>query len=168
MPTPRRKQLREKDDAREERAKSATRRVAVASYVEAKALLAGTQMDLSFLALDIIASTKIKQGEDAYVEEEQTNLAPEEEAVIHGPYHAFGVNFWIRKPGCDIGFDLDDDGKPDDWHTWKEIRDGGMQQRVKDAIEAQLDALDSAYVTPGSIPPGAWVPGEGLIADGAP
>jgi pyrroloquinoline-quinone synthase len=27
---------------------------------------------------------------------------------------------------------------------------------------AQLDALHSAYVDPGRIPPGAWQPGEGL------
>ncbi len=70
LPDPRRRQRRDRDEAREERAKAATRRVAVASYVEAKALLAGTQMDLTFLALDIIASTKIKQGEDAYVVEQ--------------------------------------------------------------------------------------------------
>ena len=37
-----------------------------------------------------------------------------------------------------------------------------------DLLWAQLDALYSAYVTPGNIPPGTWVPGEGLIAQGAP
>ncbi|AVO38241.1 pyrroloquinoline-quinone synthase PqqC [Pukyongiella litopenaei] len=31
-----------------------------------------------------------------------------------------------------------------------------------DVLWAQLDALYSAYVTPGSIPPGAWQPGEGM------
>ena len=37
-----------------------------------------------------------------------------------------------------------------------------------DLLWAQLDALNSAYVTPGNIPPGGWVPGQGLIAKGAP
>jgi pyrroloquinoline-quinone synthase len=31
-----------------------------------------------------------------------------------------------------------------------------------DLLWAQLDALRSAYVVPGEIPPGAWRPGEGL------
>ena len=33
-----------------------------------------------------------------------------------------------------------------------------------DVLWSQLDALYSAYVTPGRIPPGAWQPGEGLVA----
>lgn len=32
-----------------------------------------------------------------------------------------------------------------------------------EVLWAQLDALSSAYVTPGRIPPGAWVPGEGAL-----
>ena len=32
-----------------------------------------------------------------------------------------------------------------------------------EVLWAQLDALYSAYVTPGLIPPGAWQPGEGLL-----
>lgn len=32
-----------------------------------------------------------------------------------------------------------------------------------DMLWAQLDALWGAYVEPGRIPPGAWVPGEGLL-----
>ncbi|MEL7014339.1 MAG: pyrroloquinoline-quinone synthase PqqC [Pseudomonadota bacterium] len=32
-----------------------------------------------------------------------------------------------------------------------------------DVLWAQLDALYSAYVEPGRIPPGAWQPGEGLL-----
>ena len=32
----------------------------------------------------------------------------------------------------------------------------------------QLDALYFAYVAPGMIPPDAWQPGEGLVAEGAP
>lgn len=33
-----------------------------------------------------------------------------------------------------------------------------------EVLWAQLDALYSAYVEPGRIPPGAWQPGEGLLA----
>jgi len=33
-----------------------------------------------------------------------------------------------------------------------------------DVLWSQLDALYSAYVTPGRIPPGAWTPGEGLLS----
>jgi pyrroloquinoline-quinone synthase len=36
-----------------------------------------------------------------------------------------------------------------------------------DVLWAQLDALDAAYVTPGRIPPGAWAPGDGLLARAA-
>jgi pyrroloquinoline-quinone synthase len=36
-----------------------------------------------------------------------------------------------------------------------------------DLLWAQLDALYSAYVTPGLVPPGAWTPGVGLIFAGA-
>ncbi|MDW3183302.1 pyrroloquinoline-quinone synthase PqqC [Roseobacter sp.] len=32
-----------------------------------------------------------------------------------------------------------------------------------DVLWSQLDALSSAYVEPARIPPGAWVPGEGLL-----
>lgn len=32
-----------------------------------------------------------------------------------------------------------------------------------DVLWAQLDALHAAYVTPARIPPGAWIPGEGLV-----
>ena len=31
-----------------------------------------------------------------------------------------------------------------------------------EVLWAQLDALHSAYVDPGRIPPGAWMPGEGF------
>ena len=36
-----------------------------------------------------------------------------------------------------------------------------------DVLWAQLDALWAAYVEPGRIPPGAWRPGEGLVAAAA-
>ena len=36
-----------------------------------------------------------------------------------------------------------------------------------DVLWSQLDALSSAYVDPARIPPGAWHPGEGLLAKGA-
>jgi pyrroloquinoline-quinone synthase len=35
-----------------------------------------------------------------------------------------------------------------------------------DVLWAQLDALWSAYVVPGRIPPGGWQPGTGLLPDG--
>lgn len=36
-----------------------------------------------------------------------------------------------------------------------------------DVLWSQLDALHSAYVAPGLIPPGAWQPGEGLLKGAA-
>jgi pyrroloquinoline-quinone synthase len=36
-----------------------------------------------------------------------------------------------------------------------------------DVLWAQLDALDAAYVSPGRIPPGAWVPGQGMAVRAA-
>lgn len=61
---------RERDPEAERRAQAASRKVAVASYTEAKALLATTEMELTFLALDVVGSTRIKQGEDPYVIEQ--------------------------------------------------------------------------------------------------
>jgi class 3 adenylate cyclase len=61
---------RRRDPEAERRAQSASRRVAVASYTEAKALLAATQLQLTFLSMDVVGSTKMKQGEDSYVIEQ--------------------------------------------------------------------------------------------------
>lgn len=49
---------------------AATRRVAVATYTEARATLEATKMELTFLSLDVVGSTKMKQGEDPYVIEQ--------------------------------------------------------------------------------------------------
>jgi len=59
-----------RDEEAERRAHSASRKVAVASYAEAKALLSTTQMELTFLAMDVVGSTRIKQGEDPYIIEQ--------------------------------------------------------------------------------------------------
>jgi class 3 adenylate cyclase len=61
---------REEDPEAVRRREAATRRVAVASYTEAKALLQTTEMELTFLSLDVVGSTRMKQGEDAYVIEQ--------------------------------------------------------------------------------------------------
>jgi class 3 adenylate cyclase len=61
---------RKRDPEAERKAQSASRRVAVASYTEAKALLAATQMQLTFLSMDVVGSTKMKQGEDSFVIEQ--------------------------------------------------------------------------------------------------
>src|SRR5690606_36033738 len=52
------------------RARTVTRKVAVESYSEARALLAATEEELTFLALDVVGSTGIKQGEDPYIIEQ--------------------------------------------------------------------------------------------------
>ena len=36
-----------------------------------------------------------------------------------------------------------------------------------DVLWSQLDALHAAYVEPGRVPPGAWVPGVGLLSENA-
>ena len=36
-----------------------------------------------------------------------------------------------------------------------------------DVLWSQLDALYSGYVAPARIPPGAWLPGEGLLTERA-
>jgi class 3 adenylate cyclase len=51
----------------ERRRANAMRRVAVANYTEAKAALATTEVPLTFLSLDVVGSTRMKQGEDPYV-----------------------------------------------------------------------------------------------------
>ena len=68
-PRPRRQQRRTLAE-RESKAHAASRKVAVASYTEAKALLASTQMELTFLALDVVGSTDMKKGEDPFVVEQ--------------------------------------------------------------------------------------------------
>jgi class 3 adenylate cyclase len=57
------------EEARE-RAKAIERRLAVASYTEAKTLLQASQQELTFVSLDIVGSTVLKQGEDPYVVEQ--------------------------------------------------------------------------------------------------
>lgn len=49
---------------------AAARRVAVAAYTDAKAVLEATKMELTFLSLDVVGSTKMKQGEDPFVIEQ--------------------------------------------------------------------------------------------------
>lgn len=62
-----------------------------------------------------------------------------------GPFSAFGTDFWVKKDHhgtAYVGFDTDGDGKPDEWKTWDQVRDDpAIDQRVKDAIEAQLDSF---------------------------
>lgn len=55
--------------AEEKRRQAACRRVAVASYTEAKAVLEAQKQDLAFLSLDLAGSTRMKDGEDGYVVE---------------------------------------------------------------------------------------------------
>lgn len=68
IPSPK---TREAEDEGEEEglsdALAAARRVAVSSYAEAKALLETTRMELTFLSLDIVGSTTMKEGEDPFV-----------------------------------------------------------------------------------------------------
>lgn len=61
---------RVRDADAQKRAQAAHRKVAVASYTEAKAMLAQTEMHLTFLSMDVVGSTKMKQGEDPYVIEQ--------------------------------------------------------------------------------------------------
>jgi class 3 adenylate cyclase len=49
---------------------AAARRVAVAAYTDAKAVLEATKMELTFLSLDVVGSTRMKQGEDPFVIEQ--------------------------------------------------------------------------------------------------
>ena len=61
---------RVRDAEAQKRAQAAHRKVAVASYTEAKAMLEQTEMHLTFLSMDVVGSTKMKQGEDPYVIEQ--------------------------------------------------------------------------------------------------
>jgi class 3 adenylate cyclase len=69
LPSESRSSQQTSDEARE-RAKAVERRIAVASYTEAKSLLQAFQMELTFVSLDIVGSTGMKQGEDPYVVEQ--------------------------------------------------------------------------------------------------
>ena len=58
------------DPEEEARARSAERKVALASYSEARSVLESAEVELSFLSLDIVGSTGMKEGEDPYVVEQ--------------------------------------------------------------------------------------------------
>lgn len=62
-----------------------------------------------------------------------------------GPFQAYGTDFWVKKDHHGVGyvgFDTHNDGEPDEWKTWDQVRDDpNIDQRVKDAIEAQLDSF---------------------------
>ena len=60
-----------------------------------------------------------------------------------------------------LGYVLDHADTPD-----KQEAAAAALEFKTDLLWAQLDALHSAYVVPGRIPPGAWTPGEGLMAKG--
>ena len=61
---------REGSEEARERAKAVERRLAVASYSEAKTLLQASHQELTFVSLDIVGSTVLKQGEDPYLVEQ--------------------------------------------------------------------------------------------------
>lgn len=52
------------------RARAAERKIALASYSEAKKLLESTELELTFLSLDVVGSTVMKREEDPYVIEQ--------------------------------------------------------------------------------------------------
>jgi class 3 adenylate cyclase len=52
------------------RARAVERKIALSSYSEAKKLLESTEMELTFLSLDVVGSTAMKKGEDPYVIEQ--------------------------------------------------------------------------------------------------
>lgn len=54
----------------ESQRKAASRQVALKTYSEAKTILESTKMDLTFLSLDVVDSTGMKEGEDSYVIEQ--------------------------------------------------------------------------------------------------
>jgi class 3 adenylate cyclase len=52
------------------RARAVERKIALTSYSEAKSLLESTEVELTFLSLDVVGSTAMKSGEDPYVIEQ--------------------------------------------------------------------------------------------------
>lgn len=58
------------DEATLARARAAERKVALSSYAEARSVLKQSEVELTFLSLDVVGSTTMKQGEDPYVVEQ--------------------------------------------------------------------------------------------------
>jgi class 3 adenylate cyclase len=80
---------RARDAQTEKSRQQASRKMAIASYAEARAVLAATEMELTFLSLDIVGSTQMKHGEDPYVIEQSFTdyRALVERALLgHGAY----------------------------------------------------------------------------------
>jgi class 3 adenylate cyclase len=65
-----RRERRAAPEVDETRRSAAARRVAVASYTQAKSLLVTTEVHLTFVSLDVVGSTAMKHGEDTYVIEQ--------------------------------------------------------------------------------------------------
>ena len=57
-----------------------------------------------------------------------------------GPYDVYGFEFWVQD--CTIWYDSDGNGTVDANETWAEFKSNpNHDQRTKDGVEAQLDAL---------------------------
>lgn len=60
-----------------------------------------------------------------------------------GPYEVHGFEFWIQD--CTIWYDSDGNGTIDANESWEDFKDNpNHDQRTKEGVEAQLDALGCA------------------------
>ena len=57
-----------------------------------------------------------------------------------GPYEVYGFEFWVQN--CMVWYDSDGNGTVDTSVSWSDFKaDANHDQRTKDGVEAQLDAL---------------------------
>jgi hypothetical protein len=77
---------------------------------------------------------------EAGLDEKKPKKEKKKKPEVSGPYHAHGLDFWIKKPSCMVGFDTNDNGKPDKWVKKTKIDDENIEERQKLGIRAQLEA----------------------------
>ena len=59
---------------------------------------------------------------------------------VKGPYMAGDTKFWINTDNCMVGFDVDSDPEADIWMSGQEVCESDIEDMVKMAIDAQLQA----------------------------
>ncbi len=58
---------------------------------------------------------------------------------VSGPHSmAGGESFWVNSDNCTVGFDLDGNGTPDDWHSGDDVCASSLTDAAKMGISAKL------------------------------
>ena len=98
----------------------------------------------AYLGIKDPAPAAMPTGKAAKVEPVAMPTGETDRGKRHGPFKAFGFEFWINCPetgDCVILWDEDKDGHIGSQQTWEDFEAGKKSKRIKKAVKAQLDGL---------------------------